>query len=1188
MKKSIKQLALLMALLTIFSTSVLALSGCQNIIDTTGTQNGSGSGNGPGTDDPGSTPGGDSENNKNYVVLVKTAGGMKLSGITVDVYSDETDRSVLDAPVVTNNLGAASISLPESDSYYVMLAGVPTGYDYQAEGYYFDGTDLTIELKSSVIVPSEGGNYIEPAEGSYKLGSVMHDFAYTDIDGNTYILSELLQEKEVVLLNFWYTTCSWCLKEFPELDKAYLNYSEKAAVLAMNNYGDTLEEIREFGQTNGLNVPLILDNSDIMYAFDYTKFGGLDNIGYPITVAIDRYGVVCMIEVGAIVGNDAFNKILAHFTADDYQQKLINSIEDVAPPERPNVEMPSSEEIKAAVAVDPELNITFYPETSEALAEMCWPFIIAEKDGETCIKPSNSFKDSSYAFIHADIELKKGDVLAFDYYCSTELNTDIFGTYINSENMYRLSGVTTVGWQTCYTYVAPVDGTYKFTLGYAKDSSDSVGDDTVYIKDLRIVTVDDIDTETYIPFDAATNPTDAGDGYQSYVDIFFNEIDGYYHVGTVDGPILLANLLSASLFNEGESSITQYYYNGYLYRDYLESMTNLAVADEFFAEEVSGGYKFYRLVDGRRQYLELYYNSTLSQPGIKYESDVAKTKCVFTYDSNNGAWVTTLNKNVYYLGVTGASTIADVYNLNNTLAKNPDNYLPVYLYNVTSNGAVTAPVAGTGYYFAFTSSDETRYLGGDVKDLGAKLAAYLNYSGNATIQGFCSVNEELYQLLMKVAELIGYGDALNPDCEWLQICRYYAAFGTDGKQLEDPIKGLAYHSAFTAVEGTNTVTYDGRVIMPKGFLYEFIPTVSGVYHIVSDTNAEIIAGIYMDYQDRTNPDLRPAYEYEDLLRTWYDPLNCSMYCYMEAGTPYYINIAYHDGTLAGTFTFDLSYVAPSHQVLRYCSGGFFTTLDETDMSEYNLITGGLMKIVYDPETDRFYEYYGNDKSDRNPTPIYADFTHVSPLFSHDLWNLILYGGFDFSKTQDDEVVLNYIKLYPETYEQELLNLWGDDYDQEFVDEVAAGIYHGQMIDYSKTDMDVTILEYIQNYPDTYEDELKALFGEKYDQSYVDDVANGIYHGDITNYARGQIIAGTDYTEQMQKYLPVAGEDGEWIYPEGWITEEGDLNGCMPVTMELAILMQRIVDKYSFSGVPGGWTKLCVYFEQFNEHTAIGQ
>ncbi|MBQ9785151.1 MAG: TlpA family protein disulfide reductase [Clostridia bacterium] len=1166
MKKNIKRLSLFLAFLMVFMAFSTALVGCNTNEDPT-TKKPSGT-----TAPQGTTTGGNGQNpppagTSKYTVSIKSAGGLKLTGVTVNVFSKVTNLPVIQFPGTTDESGLVSFNLPNTTEYYVMLNAVPAGYAYEQK-YDFVNKKCDIVLTSSVIPPNGDNYFVPPLDVTneyYQLGDVVKDFKFTDVDGGTHILSEILEEKDAVVLNFWFYNCDYCVKEFPLLEEAYLEYYDDIEVLALNPIDDAMK-ISGFEAAFDLDLsfPLIPVASEWSYAFDTSG-------NFPFTVIIDRYGVICMVERGAILTDDAFPKIFAHFAAADYEQMLITSAADLTPQEKPTESMPTDDELNAALGTT---GLDFRAETSAELGEFSWPFIVTEYDGVTCIKPSNSGKNYTYAFLHVDITLEKDQAIVFDYLASTEYNADILATRINGEDIYQISGNFGTGWSKCCTYVADEAGTYTLTFWFLKDTSTSEGEDAVFIKNLRIVDKSEVDVATYIPRDAAKHENPDGDGYQTYPDLFLNEVDGYYHVGSVNGPILLANLLGRSLFNAGEYSINDYAILAQLYYDYLETATDAADAKSFYAEASGNGYKFYKLVNGEKQYLELYWQTTLSQIAIKYVAE-ADAKCVYTYNAELGAWTTKVNSVEYYLGVSNEFRLVTAYRIGTLNAStNGITHFPLVLTDA-DGAVVTAPESAVAYNLGLNQTvlGEYLYLNGQVKDLDTVLTEYLIDASNATINGLCAVNEELKQLLMLVAERVGLDGSATRDKQWLQTCRYYDAYAT--AHLADPTQGLSFHSAFIAVENEpNTVYYDGRLIMPRGLFYKFVPTVSGVYNVVSNSDSSVDGWIFLESDTEM-----PTLTYDKLQRVWEDYNNCSMYMYMEAGRSYYINIAFSDYYQQGSFTFTVKNVGETFELFRYCSNGFFTSRDEASMDEYNLITGGLMKIVYDAEDDCFYQYYGDDKNNRNPKPLYADFTNLTPLFSHSIEAMISLGAFDFSKTEDDETILKYMELYPDDYEEKLMGYFGENYDQEYVDDVKNGIYHGTMLDYSKTDKDVLILEYMEDYPETYEDELKALWGDDYDQSYVDDVKNGVYHGDITNYARNQRTKGVDYTAIMLAYLN--GDDiilGNEDAPE--------MNGCIVVNMEIATILQHLVDKYSFRGVENAWSKLCCFYEQFGADVPV--
>ena len=58
--------------------------------------------------------------------------------------------------------------------------------------------------------------------------------------------------------------------------------------------------------------------------------------------------------------------------------------------------------------------------------------------------------------------------------------------------------------------------------------------------------------------------------------------------------------------------------------------------------------------------------------------------------------------------------------------------------------------------------------------------------------------------VQEMADLAGFEEG-NKN-EWLKLCKYYEAYGTAGKQLEDPCKGLLPFNAYTAKIGKNVST----------------------------------------------------------------------------------------------------------------------------------------------------------------------------------------------------------------------------------------------------------------------------------------------------------------------------------------------------------------------------------------------
>ncbi len=818
------------------------------------------------------------QGNTLYTVNIKTEGGMAMSDIDVYIYTDDSLGDMIDY-TKTNEEGVATFNLDKSDAYAIVLTSVPKGYKLD-DSYSFDGTTKDIVLTSSLITDAD------ISTATLGLGDVMYDFTVMESDGAEIKLSDVLKEKELVVLNFWYTTCSWCVEEFPLMNELYQDYKDDIEVIALNNYAsDSNDSVKAFKAQYNLSFPMAKCPTSWSNTFAIQ--------GYPTSIFVDRYGVICAVESGAITSKRPWVCAFDHFTADEYEQKLCkNGIADLVTQIKPTYEMPSSDEIAATINSG-EISVTYHPETEDENAEYIWPFIIGEKSGRSCVYASNVGIDSSYAILYAEVELKAGQAVGFDYLASSELGCDVLYVIVNDEDIFQISGVSSPEeWKSCYPCVADKDGTYEIALCFLKDEDGSDGDDTVYIDNMRVVNESQIDTPTYLPRYAAT--ADDDDNF-SYVDVVYNKNDGYYHVGNENGPLLLADLMGYTPFNEEES---------------VQSIVTNGDADE----------------DG-----------------------------VSLYDKE--------------------------------------------------------------------------------EEDGLGMVEYFSYASNSRINGVCTVNKELAEMLKQVARVAGFED---DDNEWLKMCKYYQAYGKGASQLEDPIKGLSTFSALTATLGKNVPSnnfYYDRAIIPRGMFSRFVPTQSGVYRFTSKSDYEegIDAWIFDE-----NGDIIYTYEHDERMYT--DSSNCSMVYYMEAGKSYYINMAFWDVYATGTINYDVEFIGASHNLFRLCAPGYFTyDTDATGSAMYDIISGGIKPKLKDGK------YYDSEDG----SLIYADFTGITTVFSQSILQMIEMGGFDFSKSETDGEILAYLKQNDNDVEKTkeyLEKLWGEEYDANAeiyeLDDIFAGRFHG--------------------------------------------------------------------------------------------------------------------------------------------------
>lgn len=845
----------------------IAFSGCGNI-ETTET----------------TAPPAASTGNASYTVTVKTGAGMAMENVAVSVFGDEA-LTDLKGYGQTNASGVANIDMPANGTYYIAVSGTPKGY--QVEKYYsFNGTSANITLNASLIKGENLGNT------TLGVGDVMYDFTVVTPDGESVTLSKLLETKKMVLLNFWYTTCSWCVTEFPYMEEAYQQYKDDVAIVALNPTGESDSDIKNFPANNNLELSFPLANCPTAWANTFSISG------YPTSVMIDRTGLIVMVEPGAITSPRPFYCLFETLTADDYEQKLYGSVAEVVTQVKPTYEMADAATI-AEILGATGLDMTFSAATGNG-SDYAWPFIETEKNGERCLMASNKGVDESYAILCIDVNLKAGEVFGFDFLRSSENAADILHVIVDDQPINSISGfLEEEKWESCYPVVADKDGTYKVTITYMKDESDGVADDTFYLKNMRIVSVADIDTNTYLPRAAATLSEDGRTW--TYAEIVYNAQDGYYHVGSANGPLLLADLMGYTAFS-GEASIWELAYDGKIVLD-----------------------------------------------GVNYVE---------------------------------------------------------------------------------------------------QLTTYCNYASNSQLNGICTVNQELYDLLQIVDKVEGFNE--SDDMEWLKACKYFMSYGTGNQQLEDPIAGLAPFSAYKATLGKNVKTncfFYNRIIMPRGLYAEFTPTRSGAYRITSRTDSgNRVDGWIFD----ENKEILMTYEWDERMFT--DGNNVSMVYYMEAGKSYYIDIAFWDVYEVGYIYYDIEFLGSTYSFFRSCSPGPFTyDSDATGSAMYYVIAGGIDVVLGDDGI--YYHDLGNGKKG---SPIYVDFTQELRLLGRamitngDQLGVIDLGGFDFSKSEDDLYVLSFLNKHDGDVDKTIEYLkgyWGESYEEYFalyqVEEVLAGIYHGK-------------------------------------------------------------------------------------------------------------------------------------------------
>lgn len=141
------------------------------------------------------------------------------------------------------------------------------------------------------------------------------DFEVTTTAGDTVKMSELLQDKEVLVVVLFATWCGPCEEEFPEMDKVYQKYQDKMSMIAIDvDSFDSEESLQKYDETHDLSFPLALGNDTL---------GVFTTATYPTTLVVDRNGKIGCSRVGSIPTGEKFEKVVTTFMGDNYEERQL-------------------------------------------------------------------------------------------------------------------------------------------------------------------------------------------------------------------------------------------------------------------------------------------------------------------------------------------------------------------------------------------------------------------------------------------------------------------------------------------------------------------------------------------------------------------------------------------------------------------------------------------------------------------------------------------------------------------------------------------------------------------------------------------------------------------------------------------------------------------------------------------------
>jgi peroxiredoxin len=137
----------------------------------------------------------------------------------------------------------------------------------------------------------------------------MPDQPFTQIDGSQHRLGDL--KGKVLVINFWATSCSTCVKEMPEIVATHQKFhAQGLETLAVAMQYDPPAYVMSFARTRQLPFRVVMDHTGELAR----SFGPVQLT--PTTLVVNRQGEIVKRYIGE-PDFDAMHKLLARLLAAD-------------------------------------------------------------------------------------------------------------------------------------------------------------------------------------------------------------------------------------------------------------------------------------------------------------------------------------------------------------------------------------------------------------------------------------------------------------------------------------------------------------------------------------------------------------------------------------------------------------------------------------------------------------------------------------------------------------------------------------------------------------------------------------------------------------------------------------------------------------------------------------------------------
>lgn len=154
-----------------------------------------------------------------------------------------------------------------------------------------------------------------PGLPEYQPNEYRPDFELADLNGKIHNLTEWAGK--VVVVNFWASWCSSCVKEIPVFIHLQQQYAQQGVQFIGIVVRDESETVKRFVQSSGINYPILMTMTEQQAQQLATQWGNTIQ-ALPFTVVVNRAGNIVSRFAGAMNETAAKQAILPWLGLDDH------------------------------------------------------------------------------------------------------------------------------------------------------------------------------------------------------------------------------------------------------------------------------------------------------------------------------------------------------------------------------------------------------------------------------------------------------------------------------------------------------------------------------------------------------------------------------------------------------------------------------------------------------------------------------------------------------------------------------------------------------------------------------------------------------------------------------------------------------------------------------------------------------